>query len=172
MTNKPKFNLIAGAAAIDKAIASIQTRGKRLDKDIQIAALSAMQHHAEHGDTMLINRLIAALPVGSRVNALRTYIETFGGVRYCADAKAMVHVKGKVFDIEGAMNVMWNVFKPESAYTSITNPMALIDGLIARFERDVKEMGEGSKVTPQHIMYLKAMQRGLEPATPEFEPDF
>lgn len=172
MTNKPKFNLIVGAADIDKAIKSIQTRGKRLDKDIQIAALSAMQHHAECGDTTLINRLITAMPVGSRVNALREYIETFGGVRYCAEAKSMIHVKGKVFDIEGAMDVMWNVFKPEPEYKSITDPMALIDGLIKRFERDVKEMGDASKVNPQQIMYLKAMQRGLEPVADDFQPDF
>lgn len=155
-TNKPAFTLIAGAKSINAAIESIQRRGKKLDKDIQIAALSAMQHHVEHGDVTLINRLVSAMPKGSRVNALRTFIDTFGAVRYDTESKRFVHVKGKTFNIEAAMKVMWTEFKPESAYTPITDPLKQFDRLVSQFEKDVAEMGDQSKVTPEMITALKA----------------
>ena len=155
-TNKPAFALISGAANIKAAIDSIMRRGKKYDRDVQIAALSAMQHHIEHGDVTLINRLVAAMPTGSRVNALRAFIETFGAVRFDPESKMFVHVKGGVFRLDEAMAVMWYEFKPETAYQPITDPFKRFDMLVSQFERDMKEMGDNSKVTPEMIAALKA----------------
>ena len=156
MTNKPVYKLLEGTAAINKAIDSIATRGKKLDRDIQVAALSAMQHHAVHGDVTLINRLVEAMPKGSRVNALRAFIETFGACRYDAESKAFVHAKGGAFRLDDAMQILWNEFKPEPAYQPITDPFKRFDQLVSQFERDMKEMGDQSKVTPEMIAALKS----------------
>ena len=156
MTNKPAFALISGAANIKAAIDSIERRGKKYDHDVQIAALSAMQHHAEHGDVTLVNRLVDAMPKGSRVNALREFIETFGAVRFDAESKKFLHTKGKEFRLDAAMKIMWHEFKPEQAYQPITDPFKRFDQLVTQFERDMKEMGDDSKVTPEMIAALKS----------------
>ena len=155
-TNKPAFTLIAGSASIKSAIDSIARRGKKLDRDIQVAALSAMQHHVEHGDVTLINRLVEAMPKGSRVNALRAFIETFGAVRYDTDEKNFVHVKGATFRLDEAMQVMWSEFKPETAYQPITDPFKRFDQLVSAFEKDIEQMGDASKVSPEMIAALKS----------------
>ena len=155
-TNKPAFALISGAANIKAAIDSIERRGKKYDRDVQIAALSAMQHHIEHGDVTLINRLVDAMPKGSRVNALRAFIETFGAVRFDAESKTFLHTKGKDCRMDAAMQIMWHEFKPEPAYQPITDPFKRFDQLVSQFERDMKEMGDDSKVTPEMIAALKA----------------
>jgi hypothetical protein len=155
MTNTA-FALISGAANIKAAIDSIERRGKKYDHDVQIAALSAMQHHAEHGDVTLINRLVAAMPKGSRVNALREFIETFGAVRFDAESKTFLHTKGKECRLDAAMQIMWHEFKPEPAYQPIVDPFKRFDQLVSQFERDMKEMGDDSKVTPDMIEALKS----------------
>lgn len=155
-SNKPAFTLIDGSANIKSAIDSIARRGKKLDRDIQVAALSAMQHHVEHGDVTLINRLVGAMPKGSRVNALRAFIETFGAARYDAASKEFVHVKGATFRLDDAMQIMWSEFKPETEYQPITDPFKRFDQLVAAFEKDMSEMQDASKVTPEMISALKA----------------
>ena len=155
-TKKPAFALISGAANIKAAIDSIERRGKKYDHDVQIAALSAMQHHAEHGDVTLVNRLVDAMPKGSRVNALREFIETFGAVRFDTESKKFLHTKGKEFRLDDAMKIMWNEFKPEQAYQPIVDPFKRFDQLVTQFERDMKEMGDDSKVTPEMVAALKS----------------
>lgn len=156
-TNKPLYTLLVGTDAINAAIKSIANRGKLLDRDIQIAALSAMQHHVEHGDVTLINRLIENMPKGSRVNALRQYIEWFGAVAYDADTKKFVHVKGKTFDINAASEKMWTVFKHNDGdYVGIENPIALLQALTKKFEKDIAELGDKSKVDPTMLTLLRS----------------
>lgn len=164
-TNKPTFALISGAAQIKSAIDSIERRGKKYDRDVQIAALSAMQHHVEHGDVTLINRLVDAMPKGSRVNALRAFIEKFGAVRYDVESKKFVHVKGGTFGLDGAMAVMWNEFKPDPDYQPIADPIKRFDAMISQFERDVKEMGDRSKVSPEMIAALRSAKLQAANAT-------
>jgi hypothetical protein len=158
--NKPAFTIISGAAAIGVAIASITNRGKKLDKDIQIAALSAMAHHvgAGSGDTTLINRLVTAMPKGSRVNALRDFISVFGAVEYNQDTKVFDHKKGAKFDLEGAMAIMWTEYSPEKQdYKPITDGMALVKILMNKLSKDITEMGAASKVDLEMFAKLKAV---------------
>ena len=110
------MELITDIKLIDKAIKSIQTRGKKLDADIQLTACSALNHCAEHNDPIYINRLIESMPKGSRVNALREFIAKFGNVIYNEETKEFNYQKGKKADIEGAMESMWTEFKPEPEF--------------------------------------------------------
>lgn len=56
-----------------KIIASIGKRSLKLQADIHQAALSAIVHHEEHGDTTLINRLLVALPKSQRRHAVAAW---------------------------------------------------------------------------------------------------
>lgn len=151
------MKLIIGTDAINAAIKSIKTRGAKLDKDIQRAALSTMNHHSEHGDVTLINRLIDAMPSGSRVNALRAFIETFGAVSYDEENKRFIHKRGAKARVDEAAKVMWTDFKPETAYVPITDPHKLVKQLLKRMQDDQAKVGEASKVTPELLAGLKAL---------------
>lgn len=61
---------ILNKADTDKLITSIKGRGAKLDTDIHKAAMGAVHHHALHGDTTLINRLVTSMPKSGRTNAL------------------------------------------------------------------------------------------------------
>jgi len=161
--NIASFKLIEGSKAIAEAIDSIARRGKKLDREIQIAALSAMQHHVEHGDVTLINRLIVSMPKGSRVNALRAFIETFGAVVYDSKSKKFVHSKTKAFRLDDAMRIMWTDFKREQEYKPIADPAKMVHSLIARMQTDINKMGNNSKVDPGMLRKLREFTQ-TEPA--------
>lgn len=74
--NKPTEFM--NAAQIDKAIKSIATRGANLDKDIHAAAVSTLAHIEAHGDVILANRLMQAMPKSGRRAALQTWMLAFG----------------------------------------------------------------------------------------------
>jgi hypothetical protein len=157
-----KIKLIMGTTAIKAAILSIETRGKKLDNDIQRAACSCIFHagtkaEGGHGDVTLLNRLVEAMPAGSRVNALKEFIEKFGPVRHDDKAKMFVHVKGKPANTDAAMAKMWTEFKPEPDYKSM-DPEKFFDHAVKAMEKDMKELGDASKVTPAMIAGLRLLR--------------
>lgn len=153
-TTAPAMKLIKGAEAIDKAIVSIQTRGKKLDHDIHVAAVSCLAHHKQHGDVTLINRLVEAMPKGSRVNALREFVQAVGGVSYDEKAKAFKHEKGKAFDMEAAVATSWTEYKPEPEYKPF-DAMAAMKAMLKRV--DDADPAKGDKVTPEQAKALHTL---------------
>jgi hypothetical protein len=153
------MKLITDKAALVTFIGSIETRGSRLDKDIQRAALSVINHHANigKGDVTLINRLVSAMPNGSRVNALRDFIQTFSGASYDDETKLFVHTKGKKANLAKATEVMWTEFSPEKGYKPVEDAAAMLASLVKKLEADRKKMGAASKVDPAFIAALKAV---------------
>lgn len=151
--------LIEGTTDIKAAIGSIQRRGVKFDRDVQAAAISVLAHHAKHGDTTLINRLVEAMPKGARLNALLGYLDYFGLARYDVDNKVFVHVKNvnRAFDADAAQSVLWTSFRPEKAYVPIADATDAISKLVARFEKDVEKMGDASVVDPAMLAKLKAL---------------
>jgi hypothetical protein len=158
------MKLLTGKASIEKAIKSIQGRGKRLDRDIQQAALSVINHIQQHGDVTVANTLIEAMPKGSRVNALKAYLETFGKVTW--DAKeGMVYAKNKKTDMNGASAIMWTEFKPEPEY----RPLDLAQAVQQLFDRIQRDKEKGGTHDDKHVNAIKTL---LSELNPEFEPDF
>lgn len=108
------------ASQMDKAIKSISTRGAKLAADIQVAALSAINHLAEHGDPIYINRLYLAMPAGTRKSSLGQWFVAYGAVAVNEDkaTKAtmpFVKVKGAKVDLIGGTECQWHeAGKPES----------------------------------------------------------
>lgn len=79
------MKLLNTAKDINKAIDSIVRRGKTLDDDIQLAAVSCLNHHSVHGDITLLNRLWLSMPRGSRRKALTDWALHHGAVQANTD---------------------------------------------------------------------------------------
>ena len=135
------IKLITSKDAIISAIKSISGRGAKLDRDIWVAAVSAMAHHNEHGDVTIVNDVVAAMPKGGRVNALRDYILAHGKVKYMAEVKAFVHDRDGSFDLEGAMATSWVEFKPEPEYKPL-DALKLVTALAKRISAADADKGD------------------------------
>ena len=143
---------------IVSAIASIKTRGAKLDKDIWIAAVSAMAHHAEHGNPHLINDLVSAMPKGARVNALKDYILAHGKVQFNTENKVFTHDKDGSFDLEGSLAVSWVEFKPEPEYKPL-DVMKLVKAL-AKKVADADE-AKGDLCSPEQAVAVASLAASL-----------
>lgn len=110
--------LIEKAADLTKAIDSIATRGKKLDRDIHVAATSCLAHADKHGDVTLMQRLLTALPASSRRNAVIAWAVAFGKFLPSADGKSVEFNKTGTTDLSAAMlTAPWG-FKPEAPFTT------------------------------------------------------
>lgn len=137
------IKLITGAAAIDKAIASIKNRGAKLDNDIQLAGLSVLAHTAEHGDTGVMDRLVQAMPKSARKLALVEWMLAYGCARKLNPkdkAEAQAIKEGRVFkydktrtlDLESAEAKPWHTFKPEAAPSTAFDAQYAVAALLSR----------------------------------------
>lgn len=120
------MNIITDRASIVKAIASIATRGKKLDDSIQQTGLSVLAHIEEHGNVELASKLYDALPKGARRLALADWMLAFGKLRPLSAKnkddqpalKAGLHFgfdREKQTDLEGAAAKAWHEFKQEKS---------------------------------------------------------
>lgn len=110
--------------AIKTAIASIKTRGLKLDVDIQAAGLDVLKHAATTGDTTLVDTLVHALPAGSRKLALVEWLLAYGtfgklnvqtkeGKAAAEAGRLFQHDKTRTGDLVGAEMEPWTEFKKE-----------------------------------------------------------
>ena len=136
-------DIIRDRGALNKAIDSIKKRGANLDRDIQVAGLSALQLIEDHSDIMAAEQLVAAMPKSARKHALVEWVLAYGKVRKLsrenpADAEALA--KGRVFafdrarktDIEGACEKPWYEFKPERPLAEAFDAQAAVMSLMNR----------------------------------------
>ena len=137
------MKLFNSAAEITKAIVSIEKRGAKLDSDIQVAAVSVISHIEACGDTTLADRLITAMPKGSRKLALVEFLLAFGQMRLLdkieekdaiAQGRVFAYAKDKTTDIEGAMAKPWHEFKPEAAILDSFDVQAAVKALLKKVE--------------------------------------
>ena len=98
---------------ISKAIKSIKTRGVKWERDVWVAAISAMKNHADHGQPALVNQLMDAMPKSTRKTALQAFIETCGKCTFDETTKLFVHDKEGVYDQELALEKSWVEYKPQ-----------------------------------------------------------
>lgn len=157
------LSLITGTNELAAAIESISRRGKKLDRDIQVAAVSAMAHHAQHGDVTLINRLIEVMPKGARVNALREFIIQFGKVNWDTEEKVFKHDATGTFEKEGAIGTSWTEFKPEPEYKPF-DALKAISAMVKRIDSADPERGD--RVDDKQAAAIKklAVELGAETA--------
>ena len=109
-----KTVLILGTTAINVAIEGVRVSGKKLDRDIQVAGLSCLNHLELHGDITVLSSLWLAMPKGSRKKALNDWCLKYGKLIQNVDAKGKVdqdkpflyNKEGKT-DLLGAENEPW-----------------------------------------------------------------
>jgi len=142
------MELITTATEINKAIDSVQRRGKKLDDDIQLTALSCLNHIEQHGDVTLICRLFNVMPKGSRRNALAQWALAFGKVQLNDDKDTKKELpfkynKASNTDLEGAAESPWYTFKPEKPVDEEFDLAAKIQALMSQAR---KAQQQGKKI--------------------------
>lgn len=152
---KKSFKMIEGAKAIDTAIKSIATRGKKFEADIHQAAVSVLVHADKHGDITLAQKLIEAVPNLARKNALREWLMAFGKFGYDSENKTMTYNgKGSTL-VEEAIETPFWVFKPEKDET-LFDLNAAIHNLIKRAENAA---AKGAKVPAAQLNKLRTLDK-------------
>lgn len=112
------IKLLTNTTDIEKAITSVSNRGKKWQKDVQVVALSALNHSIQHNDPIYINRLVEAMPNGSRNNSLRAWFEMFGNVEYNTESKMFVYSRARKdkHNLDGAIDTPWYEATKEAEY--------------------------------------------------------
>lgn len=150
---KPAFKIIEGAKAIDTAIKSIATRGKSLERDIHVAAVSCLMHADQHGDVTLAQKLVDAVPQLARKNALRDWFLAHGKFSYDMEGKVLTYNKKGVTLQEDAINTPFWEFKPEPEYKPFDMQAAVLQ-LVARAEKAIEK---GEKVPTDKLTKLREL---------------
>lgn len=148
------MKLMTTAAVINKAIDSIERRGKKLDQDIQQAGLSCLNHNQEHGDITLLNRLYLAMPKGSRRNALIEWALKYGKCKLnedkstAKDAPLLFNREGST-DLAGANEEPWFNCKPEKDPLEEFDFVAAYNALL---RKATKAGDSGKKIKGQELL--------------------
>lgn len=146
--------LIEGSEAIGKFIASnVASRGKQLDRDIHIAACSAGQHFAAHGDVFQINNLYKSMPKGARHVALTDWLTKFAGVSANADKatnkdKPFEKDANKKADITEGMKNPWYSLKPSKNPDEVVDLYAMLLKLVSKAKKDGAQLANGEMLEP------------------------
>lgn len=159
--------LIENTAELAKFIDGIKSRAKRLDGDIQTAALSAIAHFNKCGDVGFINRLYLSLGKGARHVALTAWLLEFGGVQANdgegKDTKPFLKDANKKVDLEAGDKTPWFEMKPSQKPDEVVDVLKLTLALIKR----VSKPKEGQEVA--HAEMISDLQALAEKYTPAEE---
>lgn len=159
-TDKPAtFKLLDGVSAIEKAIASIKTRGQSLQRDIHVAACSILAHVGQHHDVRMVSKLLEAMPDMSRRNAVKAWFESFGPIAFDDKGQVKYNPATRLLLGDAMAKPFWS-FKPEAEYVPLEIGKAF-DSFIKRLEKDAKETGRN------HAAIVQAMTMLRDKACPE-----
>ncbi len=149
---------------LNSKIKLIKTNGAKLDALIQDVALGCIEHAAAHGDVRPANQLWAAMPNGSRRNALGMYLCQYGSLRVnTGKDKEQARFKFKKefeTDITAARAVMWYSFKPEKDLAEEFNLSGKLQSLLKAYNKALAD-GQAIKASPDEIQVLKSLATAL-----------
>lgn len=137
-------SLIKGNTAILALIKQIHANGKALDDEIQLAAMSVINHVELHGDTTVVNTLYLAMPKGARKAALSAWLLTHGKLiankGKGSDLQPFGYNREGKTDLEGGAAKPWYTFKLDKAPSEVFN---LLDGIAALIKRAESAAAKG-----------------------------
>ena len=165
------MNLYTESAAFADALKSIVNSGKRLDRSIQRFAVSAILHATVNGNPCHINDLIANMPKGSRVNAIRDWFKTFGPVEYNKQTKVFDLHKDKaelgrteITDgavlpevIEVSVTTPWTDFAPDAPYAPIDFSDMILKAVTVAQKRLDADENKGDKIDTDLLAAVKSL---------------
>lgn len=143
--------LYTSVKAIEGAIKLAVVQGESYQRELHKIAVSVLAHVGKHKDVRLVNKFIDSVADAVRVNALRSWFETFGNVKYDLEAKAMKYDASRKVRVGEAMgNPFWK-FTPEADYVPLDIDKA-VASFIKRVQNDAKQTGRN------HAGVLKALE--------------
>lgn len=165
------MKLYTETEAFAAALESIVNCGVRLDRSIQRFAVSAILHATVNGNPCHINDLIANMPKGSRVNAVRDWFTTFGPVEFNKDTKEFdldkdAATAGRKEIADGAVlpeviavsvTTAWTDFAPEQAYKPIDFTKMIEKAVKIAQKRLDDDEGKGDKIDADLLTAVKAL---------------
>lgn len=148
--------LYTSVKLIEAAIVSARTMGETYQRELNKIALSVLNHMAKHKDVRLVNKFLESVVESVRANALRSWFETFGNMKYDTENKCMKYDGSRKVRLGEAMgNPFWK-FEPEAEYVPIDVSKA-VAVLLKRIQSDAKKTGRN------HAKYIKGLE-ALVPA--------
>jgi len=132
------FPLFTTVKQIDAAILEIHTTGQTLQTLMHKTACSVLNHLAKNRDIRVVQKLLLSMPESSRVNALRTWFETFGPITF--DGNDATYAKDKPTNLAKAIGTPFWKLVPEKPYEAM-DVAAAIEKLIDRLSIDTKKAG-------------------------------
>lgn len=133
---------LKSAQELSKLITAIGRIGKKIDEQIQVAAVNAIGYSIVHGDIRFGQQLLDNLASGARRQSLVTYFEKYGKfVWMSADKKLHFYKRDDVeFNEEFLMARKWYTAKPENIVSEI-DVQKSVDLMIKRIERAIEKGG-------------------------------
>ena len=169
-TNKTAYKapamsaLATGLPAIAKSLASIKTRGVKLQNDVHIAACSVLRHVGEHKDVRVVQSLFDALPASYRTNAVRDWFVAYGPIAF--DKNKPVFVKDKATELTKAMADPFWLFSEEKDYVQV-DVLALINAAVKKLTTDQEKAGthHGKLIATLETLKLDYAPKAVKPET-------
>lgn len=166
MTN-PKVTPVVGSIAhINASIESIRKKGAAFDKLVQDTALHVLDHAHKHNDLDVVNRLIVAMPKGSRSQSLAVWFCKFGKLQpNDSKEKEVLIVKPLVWNKNGALDrakaeaTLWHAVLKDK-------PLVEVFDIEAKFASFMKQViANKDKVTnPVVLALLENVQSSINAA--------
>ena len=131
---------------LSKLITAIGRIGKKVDEQIQVAAVNASGYSIENGDIRFGRQLLDNLPQGSRRAALVAYFEKYGKFVWMSSTKSLDFYKRDdvEFDEEFLMARKWYTAKGETIVSEL-DVQKSVDLMVKRIERAIEKGGVNVK---------------------------
>ena len=161
---KETVKLITDQAELAKEIKSLAGRAKKLDRDFQVAALSAISIFNVHGNVFYINAVYNALGKGARHVAMTAWLTAFGGVSANEgegkDQTPFVKDKNKQVDMEEAAKTPWYDMKPSKKPDEVVDLLKLTLAVIKKASGEGKTIAHGAMLTELQALAEKYASEG------------
>lgn len=133
---------LKSAQELSKLITSIGRIGKKIDEQIQVAAVNAVGYSIVHGDIRFGQQLLDNMPSGARRQSLVTYLEKYGKFAWMSTEKKLSFYKRDdiEFNEEFLMARKWYAAKPETIVSEV-DVQKSVDLMIKRIERAIEKGG-------------------------------
>lgn len=158
------IKLITDQAELAKEIKSLAGRAKKLDRDFQVAALSAISVFNVHGNVFYINAVYNALGKGARHVAMTAWLLGFGGVQANEgegkDVTPFIKDKNKQVDMVGATATPWYDMKPSKKPDEVVDLLKLTLAVIKKASGEGKTIAHGAMLTELQALAEKYASEG------------
>jgi len=156
----PAMKLIDSNADLDKAIAAWGAKGKKWAAEGHLLAMSALSLMSKHDDIGPMNRLLLAMPKGTKVKSMKEWMLAFAKLKQNegqeASTKPLVFDKDGAYDLIEAAKNPWFNFSPETAVDPVFDVKKAIDQIIKRAEG--KQLVHGDLITKLQELATEAAE--------------